>query len=173
MNTNPPLGRNVNTKFKHRPSMALQDYPYFGNTEENATVILSKGWTSVDYEAGTIHVHDGVTPGGHVILNMAQIQDLIQKPQIVFRTLDEILGTTSPEADIIYASTDTDAMLTLNDAGKWCGTLGSFASIVALDAVQKTLLAGGRVTAYVQDVGFTLLSKDASKWLYSLVAEMV
>ena len=64
-------------------------------------------------------------------------------------------------------------MLMLNDAGKWCGTLGSIASTVALNAIQKTLLSGGRVTAYVQDVGFTLLSKDASKWLYSLVAEMV
>lgn len=58
MNTNPPLCRNVNTRFLHRPSMVLQDYPYYGNTEENATVILSEGWTSVDYEARTIHVHD-------------------------------------------------------------------------------------------------------------------
>ena len=166
-----PLSRNVNERFLHRPSMSLQDYPYYGNTEENATVILSKGWTSVDYEALVIHVHDGVTPGGHVIPNLGVIQGLIPEPQIIFLTLNEILTTEAPKPDVVYASSDTDAMLVVGDLGKWCGTLGSIVSETTLDNISKTALSGGRVTAYVQDVGFAALSKDATKWLYSFVAE--
>lgn len=172
---NAPLPSRVNQDFMKRPKQTIQDYPYSGNTEENATVVLPSGWTSVDTQLNNIHLHDGVTPGGHVLPNTSQVWNMIAQSgnSVVFSTLAEILVLEDVSHELVFVASDTDARLIYNEDNNWCGTLGNLASVAALEALDKSRLAGGRVTAYVADVAFVGLKQDASKWLYAFVAEMV
>lgn len=86
-------------------------------------------------------------------------------------TLAATLAST-PAAGTVAYPTDAPGARLVRTATGWVGDVGFLATSEALSALATTNLVGGRVTAYVVDVGFAALAADKSKWLYSLVAEL-
>jgi len=85
-------------------------------------------------------------------------------------TLSELLASQQPDGTY-GISEDTGAMLQWL-GGSIVGSMGHFGTQAALEAMDKTHLAGGKVSATVSDLGFALLKADKSLWLYCLVAEL-
>lgn len=73
-----------------------------GTTAQNAAYTGPAGSITIDTELNVLHVHDGVTEGGHVVSDAAAIQDL--QNQIDELDIESIAGLSSALSDKVDSS---------------------------------------------------------------------
>lgn len=151
----------LNNTFTKRPRLTQQDLPYAGTGVENDTAVLQDGWYSVNIDRHSIHVHDGVTKGGHEIPNLNTVRRLIASgvdSSIFVGTLLQVLAATSVTTGDLGVASDTGGLLVKVAGGLWSGHLGVLTTLpdntsVLADGVRVERSVAATSVAYVLNSG--------------------
>lgn len=149
-----------------RVRMVGQDYPVKAPNDIAERVVMRDGYTVIDSEKHNLHVHDGVTPGGHVLEATTRLIDL-----------DALIASVNRGTPVNHVSLNAMFGSDLrfdSERSAYVGTLGSsFATEDDIKALDVSVLAYGVTAGTVDGTWYTLLARGWVQRGVGSGAEMV
>ncbi len=106
--------KRINNFIKLKLNANNQDKSFYGSKVQNMLAVLGLGWLSSNIETGSLHIHDGETPGGFVLTATGPVFDSY-KAMIYESEIGQFAGTKC----VITGG----GVITKTDLG-WLGDLG-------------------------------------------------